>query len=151
MVSTARIERAHSDAARSASTENIPTASPAYPHSPVRCRYRSACLGSTLRIRFSKLSLSGEPVSGRRGPPPSSDGLGGFGMGSPGASRRSGISIYRIVKIPFVSTTLPGHRLEKRRFQTGRHRPAHHRDETDPPSPASAPAALRRIESVPTA
>ena len=121
------------------------------PHSPVRWRYRSACLGSTFRIRFNKLSLSGEPVSGRRGPPPSSEGVGGFGIGSPGASRRSGINIDDIVRFPFVSTTPSGRRLVRRLFQTKRHRPARHQGQINLPSPASSDGVLRRIESVPIA
>ena len=54
-------------------------------------------------------------------------------------------------RFPFVSTKRPRHRLEKSRFQTKRHKPARHRDGRDHPSPASACAALRRIEFVPTA
>src|SRR5215217_9188543 len=78
-------------------------------YSPVRWRYRSACFGSTFRIRFRRLSLSGDPVSGRRGPPPSSEGVGDLGIGSIGPSRRSGIKIEFMMAYPFVVSSYQPH------------------------------------------
>src|SRR6185436_6313515 len=108
--STARIQRAPSERARCASTEDSPSAL-LKSYSPVRCRYRSACFGSTLRIRLSRLSLSGDPVSGRFGPPPSSEGLGAFGIGLPGPSRRSGIEMCFMIETPSPCSICSRHLL----------------------------------------